>query len=141
VSVSSEVHLCRTPALQDPSKGCSHSGNQADTSHKAKQELPPTSSKALTRRKQHHCPGAGERNRELQDSPEQRFENVGLGKQAVGGFSARTLLEPVGRIPLFHELCSSEIHQVITACDARHVIDPVVREKGAIYKVQSIGLA
>lgn len=53
---------------QDPSRSFSLSGNQPDASHKAKQELPPNSSKALTRKKQNHGTRAGEMDPENQDS-------------------------------------------------------------------------
>lgn len=92
---------------QDPSRSRSHSGNQPDASHKAKQELPPTSSKALTRKKQNHLPRAGEMDPENQDFPERRPQNTGVGKQAVqavcgagaGGSSRPTLPGGEGREP------------------------------------------
>lgn len=65
-----------------------------------------------------------------------------VGKQVVGGFSARTLLEPATRIPSFMNLCHprfARLSQLVMLGAGDHVIDPVGRGKGAIYKVQSVG--
>lgn len=114
---SSKADLCR--AQQDPSRGCGHSGNQPDASHTAKQELPPTSSQALTRKKQNHCPGAGERGPENQGSPEQRLQNLGVDNLVASHSPARTLLEQDRGTLLFHERFSPDIHWAITTCESR----------------------
>lgn len=120
---------------QDPSRSFSLSGNQPDASHKAKQELPPTSSKALTRKKQNYGPRAGEMDPENQDSRSRGFRPWQWGSRlpaAPPNSSQPGLSWDLPGDPIFMIFFSLEIHQIITVCDVggggNHCCRPPVGE-------------
>lgn len=63
------------------------------------------SSKALTRKRQKHCPGAGERNPERQDSAEQRLQSVGVGSKLLVASQPGLSWSLLGGYPSFMNFC------------------------------------